>query len=273
MEEVLYRTVLWIAGGVNVLIALVLLYNNIWFSNYDVYRHARRLVALCYVVFAVGFALHAHFELRTTWPLGASALSVSYFHVGAVLFGWSHTMLMRPDYLTGRVVARDLMILFTGLVAYWVSVVCFGVTVFYVSLLLFFGHATLVTYIFYRTYHEVRRDLMRMPACDNARRWWTPEVKRTVLNGHHSFVIACHLIVLFGIGSMIVTAVFPTGLIPYTVLMMLGIMVYCYIFYAITEYGNVIDAATCATEDAEKKDPPPTPRPTPALPVREGEEG
>ena len=251
MEEVLYRIVLLIAGGVNVLIALVLLYNNIWFSNYDVYRRARSLVALCYVVFAVGFVLHAHFELRTTWSLGASALSVSYFHVGAVLFGWSHTMLMRPDYLTRGVVARDLIILFMGLVAYWVSVLYCGVTVFYVSLLVFFAHALLVTYIFYRTYHDVRRDLMRMPADDNARRWWTPEVKRTVLGGHHSFMIACRLIVLFGIGSMIVTAAFPTGLAPYTVLTTLGVMVYCYIFYAITEYGNVIDAATCATEDAE----------------------
>jgi hypothetical protein len=31
----------------------------------------------------------------------------------------------------------------------------------------------------------------------------------------------------------------------------MGIAVYCYIFYALTEYGNVIEAATCATEDAE----------------------
>jgi hypothetical protein len=32
----------------------------------------------------------------------------------------------------------------------------------------------------------------------------------------------------------------------------MGIAVYCYIFYSLSEYGNVIDAATYATEDAEK---------------------
>jgi hypothetical protein len=38
---------------------------------------------------------------------------------------------------------------------------------------------------------------------------------------------------------------------PYTVLLCMGIAVYCYIFYSLTEYGNAIEASTCATEDAE----------------------
>ena len=93
---------------------------------------------------------------------------------------------------------------------------------------------------------------MSLPAETGSRRWWTPAAKRTVLTGHHSFVISGHLIVLFGIGSIVVTAAFPTQITPYTVLLCLGIAVYCYIFYSLSEYGNVIDAATYATEDAEK---------------------
>lgn len=253
MAHELYHIVLQLAGGVNMMIAFVLLYNNIWFSNYDVYRRARQLVAICYVVFAIGFILHAHFEWRTSWPAAASALSVSYFHVGGVFFGWSHTSLMRPDYLTRRVVFRDLIILILGLISYWT-------VVFLPSLegignglfLIFFIHASFIAYTFYRTYYQVRRDLMRMPADDNAPSWWTPEAKRTVLSGHHSFVIACHLIVLFGIGSIVVTAIFPTQITPYIIHMCMGIAVYCYIFYSLTEYGNVIEAATWATEDAEE---------------------
>ena len=111
MEHQLYHTILLLAGGINMLIAFVLLYSNVWFLNYDVYRRARQLVALCYIIFAVGFMLHAHFDWRTTWPAAASALSVSYFHIGAVLFGWSHTSLMRPDYLTHRVYMRDTIII------------------------------------------------------------------------------------------------------------------------------------------------------------------
>lgn len=255
MAHELYHTVLLLAGGINLMIAFVLLYNNIWFRNYDVYCRARQLVAFCYVVFAIGFVLHAHFEWRTSWPAAASALSVSYFHIGGVLFGWSHTSLMRPDYLTRRVVFRDLIILIPGVISYWAVVLQpslegVGNGLF----LIFFVHASFIAFTFYRTYFQVRRNLMRMPADDNAPRWWTPEAKRTVLNGHHSFMIACHLIVLFGIGSIVVTAIFPTQITPYTVLMCMGIAVFCYIFYSLTAYGDVIEAATWATEDAENLD-------------------
>ena len=246
------------AGGVNLLIAFVLLYNNVWFRNYDVYRRARQLVALCYVIFAIGFFLHDHFEWRTSCPAAASALSVSYFHIGGVLLGWSHTSLLRPDYLSKKVIVRDLLILAVGLIAYWTVALAQSSTLnpqrstLNPQFSIFFLHATFIAYTFYHTYFTVRRNIMRMPANDGAPSWWTPEAKRTVLSGHHSFMVSGHLIVLFGIGSIIVTAVFPTQITPYTVLLCMGIIVYCYIFYALTEYGNVIEAATCATEDVTK---------------------
>jgi len=137
-----------------------------------------------------------------------------------------------------------------GLIAYWMVAVA-SFSVFNLQFSIFFAHATFIAYTFYHTYSSVRRNIMRMPANGEAHRWWTPETKRTVLNGHHSFMISGHLIVLFGIGSIVVTAAFPTQITPYTVLLCMGIAVYCYIFYALTEYGNAIEAATCATEDAE----------------------
>lgn len=251
MAHELYHTILLMAAGINFLIAFVLLYNNIWYRYYRVYCRARMLVALCYAVFAVGFAVHAFYEWRTSWPAAASALSVSYFHVGAVLFGWSHTSLMRPDYLTRKVVVRDLTLLLIGLTSYWLCVVWFPA--FSLQYSIFFGHAGFIAFILYHTYFQVRRNLLHMPADEKAPKWWTPETKRTVLSGHHSFVISSHLIVLFGIGSIVVTAIFPHQITPYTVLLCLGIAVYCYIFYSLSEYGNVIDAATYATEDAEMR--------------------
>ena len=80
--------------------------------------------------------------------------------------------------------------------------------------------------------------------------WWTPEKKRTVLGHHHAFVIGCHLIIIFGLGSIAITAAFPHDIWPYTLLTAAGIAVFSYIFYALVEYGAVIDSATCATEDA-----------------------
>lgn len=253
MAHELYHTILLIAAGINFLIAFVLLYNNIWYRYYGIYCRARILVALCYVVFAAGFAMHAYLEWRTSWPAAASTLSVSYFHVGAVLFGWSHTSLLRPDYLTRKIVVRDLTILVAGLISYWTALVSLPLYLFHFSFIIFFVHASTIAFIFYYTYFQVRRNLMQMPADEKAPKWWTPETKRTVLSGHHSFVISCHLIVLFGIGSIVVTAIFPHRITPYTVLLCLGIAVFCYIFYSLAEYGNVIDAATYATEDAEKQ--------------------
>lgn len=39
---------------------------------------------------------------------------------------------------------------------------------------------------------------------------------------------------------------------PYSLLTLSGVVVFSFIFYSLVEYGNVIDAATNATEDASK---------------------
>ena len=224
MEFELYRTVLILGGVVNLLIALALLHNNVDFRIYDVYHRSRSLVALNYAIFGIGFLLHAWLGWRTTWPEAASALTVSYFHSGGVLFGWSHISLMRPDYMSRRVVIRDLTILAIGLVVYWTVMSDWVFSIFFV-------HASYIVY----------------PS------WWTAEAKRTVLGFHHSFVIGCHLIVLFGLGSVAITAAFPHDIWPYIPLMLAGTAVFCFIFYSLMEYGNVIDAATNAIEDAVKQ--------------------
>lgn len=243
MELELYRTALILAGAVNLLIAVALLHNNVYFRVYEVYHRSRSLVAINYAIFGIGFLLHAYFCWRTTWPEAASALTVSYFHSGGVLFGWSHISLMKPDYMTKKLVIRDLVILVIGIIAYWTILADWAFVIFFV-------HATYIAFTFYLTYYKVRKNIVRLPADEQAPQWWTAETKRTVLGFHHSFVIGCHLIVLFGLGSIVITAAFPHDIWPYTLLTLTGILVFCFIFYALVEYGSVIDAATNATEDA-----------------------
>ena len=247
MELELYRTALILAGAVNLLIAVALLHNNVYFRVYDVYFRSRWLVAINYAIFGIGFLIHAYFVLRTTWPEAASALTVSYFHSGGVLFGWSHISLMCPDYLTKKRVICDLAILFLGVVTYWTVMQDWVFAIFFV-------HASYIAFNFYRTYFHGIKNIEDMPADEKAPRWWTAETKRTVLGFHHSFVVGCNLIVLFGLGSIAITAAFPHDILPYTLLSLSGIVVFCFIFYSLVEYGNVIDAATNATEDASKKD-------------------
>lgn len=251
MELRLYSTVLLLASGANVIIAFALLHNNMWFRTYDVYRRSCVFLAVNYVIFAVGFLLHAQLQLRLSSPAMADALTATYFHIGGVLFGWSHIPLMRPTYLTRRVVVRDLAILTAGVVSYWTAAVWFSLTVMHAAMLIFFVHATLITYTFYSTYYKVHHTMEQMPIKGSVPLWWTSDTKRTVLGRHHAFVIGCHLIIVFGLGSVALTAAFPTAVWPYIVLMLAGIAVFIYIFYSVMEYGTVIDSATCATEDAE----------------------
>ena len=74
MELQLYQTVLYLAGAVNIMIAFVLLHNNYMYRNYNVYLISRRFIALNYVIFGIGFCIHAYYQLRTACPVVASAL-------------------------------------------------------------------------------------------------------------------------------------------------------------------------------------------------------
>ena len=246
----LYNVVLQLASGVNLMMAFILLHNNSWYRDYDVYRHARTFTAVTFAIFGIGFLLHQNFDWRTTWPAGASALSVSYFHIGAVLFGWSIITLLRPDYLTRRVAVRDLAILVIGIAIYWLCALYPQFRFHDIQYAIFFCHGVHITYTFYNTYYHVRSSITQMPTDATAPEWWTDEARSTVLNAHNSFVIGANLIIVFGLGSVLVTALFPTQIWPYTILLTLGIFVFLYIFYSLTEYGTVIEAGTCLTEDA-----------------------
>lgn len=255
LELELYQIALLVAGAINYLIAIALLHNNIWYRIYDVYFRSRIIVAINYLIFGTGFLMHYCLQWRDQWPLAATALSVSYFHIGAVLFGWSHTSLLRPDYLSPRIVLRDMMILAAGLTAYWTTAIfplynlSLPAYILQLQYFIFFIHAGFIASIFYRTYFQVRRELMSLPTDTVEQHWWTPETKRTVLHRHHSFIIASNLIVLFGLGSIVVTALLPKAIWPYTLLLVAGIAVFIYIFYSLSEYGTVIESASCATED------------------------
>ena len=238
-EQQLYHTVLILAGIANQSMAAALLHGNLAYRDYTVYRWARRLVALCYVVFAIGFLMHAHFQWRYTWPAGASALSVSYFHIGAVLFGWSHTSLLNPTYPPKQVVVRDLIILIIGVSAYWTAAIT-QYSIFSILYAIFFCHALFIAYTFYHTYYRVSHQLLKMSLS---------RVSQFV----HWMLLSCHLIIGFGIGSIVITICLPTAVWPYTVLLSVGIIVFVYIFFSINDYGVVIDSATNATEDVEEQ--------------------
>jgi hypothetical protein len=245
----LYNIVLLVAAVANVVMGCSLLDGNKGYRNYEVYRRSRMLTAFTYLVFAAGFIAHSKLEWRLSWPAAASALSVSYFHIGAVLFGWSHISLLNPNYLTRRIVLRDVAILVLGLACYWTMATNSSLVAFHLSLTIFFLHALYISYIFYRTLLRVRRLTNDLPQSDVNARWWTAENRLMVIGFQRSLRVSCHLIVIFGLGSILVTSAVPTEQWPYIILMTLGIAVFCYIYYGLANYGSVVEAGTNATED------------------------
>ena len=96
------------------------------------------------------------------------------------------------------------------------------------ALVVFFLHVIWLVFVFYRTYYRVSRRLIAM------QRGTAEQFVRWMLR-------SCHLIILFGVGSVTLTAFVPTAMWPYTLLLCCGIGVFFYIFYSLTEYGFVID--------------------------------
>ena len=221
---------LLIVGGLDLAMAIGLLVNNYAYRHYPVYHRSRVLTAVFFAVFGIGLLLHYHFHWRQTCPPMAMALSLTYFHIAGVAITWSHTSLLNPRYLSRRVVARDVAFLIIGLSAYWLTTV--GVYIFLL-------HATLMTYDFYSTYYHLNRHSFPTLGEVGGRaifRW---------------MLLSCHLIIFFGIGSIVFTYLLPTAIWPYSVLLCVGGLVFIYIYYSISEYGTVIDSATNAVEDAE----------------------
>ena len=219
-----------IVGGLDLAMAIGLLVNNYAYRHYPVYHRSRVLTAVFFAVFGIGLLLHYHFHWRQTCPPMAMALSLTYFHIAGVAITWSHTSLLNPRYLSRRVVARDVAFLIIGLSAYWLTTV--GVYIFLL-------HATLMTYDFYSTYYHLNRHSFPTLGKVGGRaifRW---------------MLLSCHLIIFFGIGSIVFTYLLPTAIWPYSVLLCVGGLVFIYIYYSISEYGTVIDSATNAVEDAE----------------------
>lgn len=240
IEQQLYSVALFLAGIVNIVMAAALLQNSYYYKDYPTYRRARILTALCLIVFGTGFLMHHCFQWRFSWPYAATALTVTYFHLGGTLLADSHTSLLNPAYLNRGIAFRDAIAVASGIFILWTgafteSAICIGL-----GICIFLVHILYLVYTFYTTFFRVRDGLQEMQLGSVAQftRW---------------MLMACHLIIGFGIGSILFTALLPNAIWPYTVLISVGIAVFIYIFYSLTEYGAVIDSATNATEDLAEK--------------------
>ena len=236
MEELIYRIALVVTGLINIGMAGYLASRTGRYAKYPTYRRTRILTTIWLIAFGIGYNIHAIFCWRECWPTAASALTATYFHLGALCFSWGYTPLLDPKYFTRKVVIRDTAIYIIGLTAYWTVALNWNDAPLYVllSFMIFFLYCIYGVIVFYKTYNQVSYRMMKMSLGNvgDFVRWMQ---------------VCCDLIILFGIGSVAITGIFPNDKWPYVVLLVLGVGIYGYIVYSVEKYGTVIKGATQAT--------------------------
>ena len=234
-----YKLSLIIGAIANLVMAVFLLAGQRAYTRYPIYSRARLFTVLWLVVFAAGYLVHAFLEIRTFWPTGAAALTISYFHLGAICFCWGYMPLLNPDYPTRRIRIRDTIIYVVGLVGYWTTALIWKETSLFTMLpyLVFFVYCAWHTVLFYKTFNRVTKRLVSLSYGN--------------VSGFVRWMQACcDLIIFFGIFCVAITALLPHSIrfiTPFETL--LGIGIFGYIVYCINRYGKVVEEATRATEN------------------------
>lgn len=237
--QLIYQLALIFGAVVNLLMAALLSRRNRDYRPYPNYLRARRFMELWLTVFAIGYLIHAFVRLRYFWPTAAAALTVTYFHLGAICFCWGFIPLLKPDYLTRKILIRDTLIYVAGLVCYWGTAFITRETSVLTRLpyLIFFVFCACNAVVFYRIYDQVTFRLIVMAHGDvtDFVRW---------------LQASCDIIIFFGIFLVAVTIIFPNAasyLTPVETFM--GTFLFGYIAHCVSRYGRTIAAATKATED------------------------
>ena len=259
------------SGITCIVMAAALSYNNFYYRDYRIYKRSRLLTALTLTTFGIGFLLHLYFGWRTCWPSAATALSVTYFHIGGTMLSWSHTSLLNPEYLNRFRVIRDMTALVVNIVTLWTGVFFDISFLTGIGIGIFLTHVTWMITDFLRTYLRVSRLVRQLPITKENAHWWTIGAQHSTFYGQPKnnvkTVICRKLIdkperrVSYRFDAFRkVTALLPHAVWPYSVLLCVGNAVFCYIYYSLDKYGAIIEAATNATEDIHPKTQPKTGR-------------
>ena len=238
MAQQFYQFSLLLTALINLGMAVKLLAGTKRYAAYPIYFRARILTVVWLAVFALGYIVHAVFQFRFYWPAVSTALTTTYFHIGAICFRWGYTSMLNPHFLNRKVVVGDLIVFVLGLATYWTVALTWKEQAFYTTLAtgIFFLYCAYGTIVFYKTYNLVSLRMIK------------------ISNGNMgSFVrwlqLCCDLIILFGIGSVALTGIFPHEIWPYIVLCWLSPVMFGYIVYSLSNYGSVVEDATKISDE------------------------
>lgn len=240
------RLMMVVAAVVNIILALLLLSGSgrVEYDQTSTYRRSRRLSALSLFIFGVGFLVHWFFSPRATGGVVlATSLSLSYFHVGGVLFSMSHTSLVRPSYLTRKVVIRDVICLMVSLCSFAIAALTRSSIALHIGMFVTLTHLVCLATIFYRSFRHMYTLLAAQAEYTGRDNYTDVDIR--------PMYFSCHLIILFGLGSVIISSLVESTIWPYTLLLVLGVAVFSYIYHSLNNFGLIAPVAEADIRAAE----------------------
>lgn len=158
---VFYPALLYICSICNIILASFLIYKvcNKNYAQHQSYRKSALMAAAGYIVFSIGFLIHAIYQPRIAYPHVASAFSTSYSHICGVLFMLCFLTLICKKYRTNKFLLINFFVAILSVVAYWLpfTTTLNPAPIWDFTYLAFFIHSISLIYLFINEYVKLRK--------------------------------------------------------------------------------------------------------------------
>ncbi len=164
MFDIIYNNSLIIAWAVLFIFAFILFFGKVPHTDiYRSYNKTRKILAVAMFFWGVQIMLQWLFNFRTESPHIASALNITCYYIGAILFGMAYISLLDATYISKQQMRSDFTKWGIVCVAVWSAIFLLQGTSRYVVLILsalfFLGDAARISWIFFRTYRKAVREI------------------------------------------------------------------------------------------------------------------
>lgn len=235
MEPTAYNVTLVIGVMVNGFAGLLLLLQSFFEGDHPSYRRALVYSAVVQWLFAAGFVLHVHFQWRYDQPLLASALALTYLHLGMAIFSWAYIGLVDPFYHTWKIYVRDLVIVACAVPCNWLTTT--DMPTHYLGYVICGVHCCFLASTFYWKYYHMSEHLAEVSP--------DPDIRlrtRFIVN-------SVHFMNGFGLLAILVSALWQDEKWPYTLLMVASSVVFIYLAMMLLLYHDVVEKTGNAIDD------------------------
>jgi AraC-like DNA-binding protein len=239
MFDTIYNYSLIVAWAVLFIFAVVLFFGKVPESDaYKSYDRTRKILSVALFLWGVQVILQWVFNLREETPNIATALNISCYYMGALLFGMAYISLLDSKYISKNQKRCDFVKWSIVSVSVWCAVLFLHGIWMYVVLIaaaaFFFFDASRIAYIFYQTYRKASCEI------DNYYSENTDAFIRWIY--HSTFGI-----VFFGlVGAFMAFAPkWAVGLYMWA-----GIVMFVYIFLSLLNYSLNCEKVSVAVSEA-----------------------